>query len=61
MMTASFFAGLDMLALDAVVASRYNFGGKNLTAKTVPHLWASYQNGIGEIDLQKIQIEKIKA
>ncbi len=53
------FAGLDILALDAVVTSRYNFGGKSLTAKEVPHLWAAYQNGLGEADTSKIHIEKL--
>ncbi|KAA3655671.1 MAG: DUF362 domain-containing protein [Calditrichaeota bacterium] len=55
------FASRDILALDSVVASRYNFGGKNLSPKEIPHLAAAYQNGVGEIDLQKIQLQKITA
>jgi len=54
------FASTDMLAVDSIVASRYNFGGKSVSPDEIPHLWASYQNGIGEIDLQKIQLEKLK-
>ncbi len=55
------YAGFDILALDSVVVSRYNFGGKTMTAKEVPHLWSAYQNSIGEIDLQNINIHKVKA
>ena len=53
------FASTDILAVDSIVASRYSFGGKNLSSKEVPHLWAAYQIGIGEIDHQKIQVKKI--
>lgn len=53
------FASTDILAVDSVVSSRYNFGGKSLSAKEVPHLWASYQNKIGEIELDKITVKKI--
>ena len=55
------FASRDILAVDSVVAGRYNFGGKNLSPKEVPHLWAAYQNSVGEIDFQKIQVQKITA
>jgi len=50
---------VDILALDAVVASRYKFGGKNLSAGDVPHLMAAYQNGVGEIDAKNIQVKTI--
>jgi len=53
------YAGFDILAVDAVVVSRYNFGGKTMTAKEIPHLWSAYQNSIGEIDLQNINIHKV--
>lgn len=53
------FASKDILAVDSVVAARYNFGGKDVSPKEVPHLWAAYQNGIGEMDLQKIQVQKL--
>ncbi len=55
------FAGLDILALDAVVASRYGFGGRRLPAEQIEHLKASHQNGVGEIDTRKIRVEKIEA
>ena len=55
------FAGFDILALDTVVVSRYNFGGKTKTAKEVPHLWSAYQNSLGEINLQNINIHKVRA
>lgn len=55
------YAGKDMLALDAVVTSGYNFGGRSLSAKEVAHLWASYKNNVGEIDLSKIDIVKLTA
>jgi len=54
------FAGFDILALDAVVVSRYEFGGKSLSAHQVPHLRAASQNGIGQIDIRKIKVEKIR-
>jgi uncharacterized protein (DUF362 family) len=53
------YAGTDILAVDAVVTSDYNFGGKSLTAKEVAHLWACYKNGVGEIDLNKIDLVKL--
>jgi uncharacterized protein (DUF362 family) len=53
------FASTDILAVDSVVTSRYNFGGKRLSAKDVAHLWASYQNKVGEIELDKIIVKKI--
>ena len=53
------FASLDILALDAVVTSRYKFGNKTLSARDVPHLLAAYQNGVGEIDAQNIQVKTI--
>jgi uncharacterized protein (DUF362 family) len=52
------YAGTDMLAVDSVVTSSFNFGGKSLSAKEVAHLWASYKSGTGEIDLGKIEVVK---
>jgi uncharacterized protein (DUF362 family) len=54
------FASTDILALDSVVTARYAFGGKTLTAKEVPHLRAAYDNGVGEIDIKKIDLQKVK-
>jgi uncharacterized protein (DUF362 family) len=54
------YASLNILALDSVVVSRYNFGGKTLSAKAVPHLWAASQNSIGEIDLSRIKQNFLK-
>jgi uncharacterized protein (DUF362 family) len=53
------FASSDIVAVDAVVTSRYNFGGKSLVPKDVRHLWAAYENGVGEIDLEKIAVLQI--
>lgn len=50
------YASKDILAVDAVVASNYNFGGKSISAKDVSHLWDAYKNGVGEIDLNNINI-----
>ena len=55
------FAGYDIVALDSVVASRYNFGGKSPVAGDIAHLVACSDAGIGEIDLKKIRVDKIKA
>ena len=54
------FASTDILALDSVVAGRYAFGGKTLTANEVRHLRAAYDNGVGEIDIEKIDLRKAK-
>lgn len=53
------FTSTDILALDSVVAARYSFNGKTVSPKEVPHLWAAFQNGVGEIDLQKIKVQKL--
>jgi uncharacterized protein (DUF362 family) len=53
------FAGSDILAVDAVVASRYDFGGKAISPGQIAHLNAAYKNGIGEINLNNIKVEKI--
>jgi uncharacterized protein (DUF362 family) len=55
------FAATDILALDSVVAARYDFGGKSVSARKVPHMWAAFENGVGEIDLEKIEVKTIKA
>jgi uncharacterized protein (DUF362 family) len=54
------FASTDILALDSVVTARYAFGGKTLTANEIPHLRAAYDNGVGEIDIKKIDLQKVK-
>ncbi len=53
------FASLDMVGVDAVVTSRYSFGGREVAPNDVTHLRAAYENGVGEIDLQKIRVNKI--
>jgi uncharacterized protein (DUF362 family) len=55
------FAGTDILALDSVVTSRYRFGGRSLSAKEVPHLMAAFENGVGEINLKRIDVKTIKS
>ena len=55
------YASLDMIALDAVVASRYSFAGRTVSPEDVAHLRAAHQNGAGEIDLEKISVERIEA
>jgi len=54
-----FFAGLDMLAVDAVVVSRYAFGGKDSAPHDIAHLRAAHENGVGEIDTEKIRVVKV--
>jgi uncharacterized protein (DUF362 family) len=53
------FAGKDIVALDSVVASRYDFGGRTLAPTEIAHLRAAHNNGVGEIDLAKIEIVKL--
>ncbi len=53
------FAGRDVVAVDAVVVSRYNFGEKNLSPADVAHLKAASENGTGEIELEKISLKKV--
>lgn len=55
------FASTDILALDSVVTSRYHFGGRGLLPKQVPHLVAAFENGVGEIDLEKIDVKRPEA
>jgi uncharacterized protein (DUF362 family) len=55
------YAGTDILAVDSIVTSAFNFGGKSLSAKEVGHLWASYKNGVGEIETEKIALVKLNA
>lgn len=55
----SVFASLDMLALDSLIVSKYNFGGKNLSANDIKHLKLCFEAGVGEIDIDKIKVEKI--
>jgi len=54
------FAAYDIVALDSVVVSRYNFGGKTQSAGDIAHLVAAHEAGAGEIDLKKIRVEKLK-
>jgi uncharacterized protein (DUF362 family) len=53
------FAGADIVAVDSVVVSRYSFGGKNLSAREIPHLHAASHNDVGVSDLDKITIVRI--
>jgi uncharacterized protein (DUF362 family) len=55
------FASHDILAVDSVVTSRYAFGGRSLAPERVPHLVAASKNGVGEIDLKRIQTKRIQA
>jgi uncharacterized protein (DUF362 family) len=50
------FASTDIVAVDSVVTARYEFGGRRLMPRQVPHLRAAYENGAGEIDLKKIDL-----
>jgi uncharacterized protein (DUF362 family) len=53
------FVSLDPVTVDAVILSRYDFGGRQLSSKEVAHLLAAYKNGIGEVDLNKIKVQKV--
>jgi uncharacterized protein (DUF362 family) len=55
------FVSRDIVAVDSVVTHRYSFGGKSNSALNVAHIWAAYENGMGEIDIDKIDIRKITA
>jgi len=54
-----FFASSDIVAVDAVVTSRYNFGGRSVDPMDIEHLYSAYENGVGEIELNKIDIQKV--
>ncbi len=54
------FASQDIVAVDAAVVSRYNFGGRSLDPGEILHLVAAHKNGAGEIDLEKIRVEKLE-
>jgi len=53
------FVSTDICAVDATVVSRYNFGNRSLTAREVPHIRAAWENGVGEIEEDKIRMVKI--
>ena len=55
------FASTDMVAVDAVVAARYDFGGKSLSPREIAHLQAASENRVGEIDLERIKVEEINS
>ncbi|MCP4580694.1 MAG: DUF362 domain-containing protein [candidate division Zixibacteria bacterium] len=54
------FASTDIVAVDALVASRYDFGGKSFPPDQIAHLRAAYQNGVGELDLDNIELKQIE-
>lgn len=54
-----YFVSRDIVAVDSIVASRYSFGGKSLDASNVAHIKAAYDNGVGEVDINKIELKKI--
>lgn len=53
------FASRDIVAVDAVVVARYNFAGKSIAPNDIAHLRAAAENGIGEINLEKISVKKV--
>jgi uncharacterized protein (DUF362 family) len=55
------FAGLDMVAVDAAVASRYSFGEKMVAAASIGHLLAAHRNGLGEIEPGRISVVKLES
>jgi uncharacterized protein (DUF362 family) len=55
------FAGTDVVALDTIVTSRYNFGGRSVVPGEVRHLLAAHENGVGEIDIAKIKVVQVEA
>ena len=57
---AGLFASTDIVALDSMVASRYDFGGRASRASEIPHLVAAHKNGVGEIDPERIELKRIE-
>lgn len=55
------FVSRDILAIDSIVAARYNFGGRSVKPNEIAHLSASYANGAGEINDNKILLRKIQS
>lgn len=53
------FVSFDPVTVDALILSRYDFGGRQLSSKEVAHILAAYKNGIGEVDLNKIKVQKV--
>jgi uncharacterized protein (DUF362 family) len=53
------FACRDIVAVDSVVSSRYNFAEKSLLSTDIAHLKAAAGNGVGEISLDKIVVKKV--
>lgn len=53
------FASRDILAVDAIVSSRYSFGGMSLSPTRIPHLAAALELGVGELDPDRIRVQRV--
>ena len=53
--------GADPVAVDAFGAQRVEWYGKRVAPEQIPHLMACYRRGIGEIDLDRVDIVLRKA
>jgi uncharacterized protein (DUF362 family) len=53
------FASRDIVAVDAVVTSRYNFGDRSTAPREVHHLRAAADLGVGVVDLERIAVSKV--
>jgi len=55
------YASTDLVAVDSVVVSKFNFGGKSHSPDKISHLMAAHQNGVGEIYLNNIELKQLIA
>lgn len=52
-------AGIDPLAVDAYATTLINWNNRSINPKMIKHLLAAFHLGVGEIELEKINIKKI--
>lgn len=55
------YVSTDIVAVDSVVVSKFNFGGKSQSPDKISHLMAAHQNGVGEIYLSNIELKQLNA
>jgi len=53
-------AGLDPVAVDAFVVQMAPWSNRSLTGEQVAHISAAYHLGLGEIDLDRVEVTKVE-
>ncbi|HIE06006.1 MAG TPA: DUF362 domain-containing protein [bacterium (Candidatus Stahlbacteria)] len=51
--------GTDPVAVDSLAVSRYRWYGRSFKGSDVRHLIAAFENGAGEIDIEKLNVKEV--